>query len=1531
MAENVFELDSDKFKSYVDSLNSEELTTFIHNMKPNQRKIFLDNLENDTIVSYLNQISSNEKTRFLNLTQRDAVNAFWDKEKELVLQGKGTRNWTKEQQIQILNDETPTYIDENGIERSFEGHHMYSKNEYPKYSADPENIQALMKSSEHLSGAHGNGGTQTPTQGYYDEISKQTFNFTSGKVDTGYPPVIDLDELADGITPTNRTNYSEIIPFYDDLTVDQQVEIRRMNYIWQETGQNLDEPDFYKYIIKSDLNAVDNVDEFVRTVSGNIITDADSKFHILDNVRIDIDDTGKILNVDVSNTSIPIDDYPKTITASEYREIISISDDDVKLKYPDYDTYTDSQKFAAKAQTNLYNNNISRFDNVTLTDDEILDLAKKLNLDANNLTADDLLSMKASKWASAADTDVPYGLVDDLAKYKKLNKFAKAAPVVGSFFLLVEAGFVVHDVCAAYEENGIDDAAVVLVEGVTGMAVEFGMDIVYDVILVACPPAGVLIMAIDLISGGAITDFAKNLVLSVVDFVTGKKFGGTEWDDYLYGNTLANTIYGKGGDDNIFGGTDNDILYGEDGNDEIHGEEDDDIIYGDIDFDEYFNILDGDNVYVGDDKLYGDSGNDYIYGGAGDDYIEGGSGNDYLFGEADDDTIVEISGENYIEGGNGDDDITGGSDLDYILGGTGDDTIFSEAGTDYIEGGADNDNIHGGEGDDIIYGGIRDAESEEGFSDKNFVSGDDEIYGDEGNDVIFGGDGNDSISGGSDIDFIYGEEGNDTLNGDDGTDHIEGGDDNDTINGGADGDELFGNNGDDTIHGDSGDDYIESGDGNNHLYGDDGNDTIVTGEDTDYVYGGSGNDYVIGGNGANYMYGGDGDDRLQGGEGYDYMEGGLGVDNLSGGNGFNEMYGQEGNDFIYGGDHADYIDGGVGDDQLYGGNATDGQNEIYGREGNDIIYDGDQGAYIEGNEGDDYIFAGGGNDRIDAGIGNDYIQDDHGDDTIIFKAGYGTDVVSDAAGNNTIELSGLSIDDATVYRDGGDLILSFSTGDSLVIKQYFDGAGFQNFSVGGTKLGDLIKDIHGTDNDDWMSGSNDGGALYGGNGNDNLNGGNRNDQLYGETGNDNLYGNDGDDVLDGAGGNDYLSGGNGNDTYIFGKGYGNDSIDDWGGSSTLNFKDINADEITVSHQDANLVVSVNGSSDSLVINGYQWNQGGYTFEFADGTTGTVNKETWKLELGSDNDSEGDSTGGSDTGNSGTGDTTTDSPNTGEENAQPDVDATEEYTVNGSSNAEWLSATNNNGGVIDAGNGDDGLNGGSGSDKLYGGSGIDNLYGNDGDDVLDGGADTDSLNGGNGTDTYIFAKGYGNDTVNEWSNDVTVIRLTDIRSDEITLNSQSENNLVISVNGTSDTLTISNYRWSQGSFTFEFADGAVATVIKETWELEYSQNPTITEESSASEEEIVQSNADLLAELYADDTDTTEYIAETDNTIISDVTESTTVDDETNEISDQTDLQVMVLTENMSAFSDENNISEGTNIIDVMVDDTTSQLLVNSAI
>ena len=316
---------------------------------------------------------------------------------------------------------------------------------------------------------------------------------------------------------------------------------------------------------------------------------------------------------------------------------------------------------------------------------------------------------------------------------------------------------------------------------------------------------------------------------------------------------------------------------------------------------------------------------------------------------------------------------------------------------------------------------------------------------------------------------------------------------------------------------------------------------------------------------------------------------------MNGGNGYNEMYGQEGDDWIYGGEDKDYIDGGTGDDHLYGGN---GENEIYGGEGNDVIYDGNDGSKIYGGTGNDIIYAGGGNDYIDPGEGDDYIQDDHGDDTIIFKAGYGTDTISDAAGHNTILLSGLSIESAVMSRiNGSDLQISFGA-DNIIIKQYFDGAGFQNFNINGTMINDLITDLHGSDSNDWMSAWSDSGVT-----------------IHGEGGNDTLYGGNGDDVLDGGTGDDWLYGGNGNDTYIFGKGYGNDTIEDWGGSSTVKFKDVNSGDVTITNLwDSTLEMTVNGTEDKLTINGYKWNQGGYTFEFADGAVGTVNKDTWELEL-----------------------------------------------------------------------------------------------------------------------------------------------------------------------------------------------------------------------------------------------------------------------------------------------------------------------------
>jgi Ca2+-binding RTX toxin-like protein len=68
-------------------------------------------------------------------------------------------------------------------------------------------------------------------------------------------------------------------------------------------------------------------------------------------------------------------------------------------------------------------------------------------------------------------------------------------------------------------------------------------------------------------------------------------------------------------------------------------------------------------------------------------------------------------------------------------------------------------------------------------------------------------------------------------------------------------------------------------------------------------------------------------------------------------------------------------------------------------------------------------------------------------------------------------------------------------------------------------------------------------------------------------------------------------------------------------------------------------------------------------------------------------------------------------------------------------------------VLDGGTGNDTLTGGAGGDTLLGGLGNDTLNGGVGNDRLDGGAGNDTLNGGLlGNDVFVFAPGFGNDTI-----------------------------------------------------------------------------------------------------------------------------------------------------------------------------------------
>jgi RHS repeat-associated protein len=100
--------------------------------------------------------------RFKNRRDR-GVNRFWRDEKKRVKQGGGTRDWSREQKEDILNNRKPTY---NG--ETMEGHHKYNAADYPQIADDPNNIYPATK-PEHLQRWHG-GNFQNDTSGVPNNI-----------------------------------------------------------------------------------------------------------------------------------------------------------------------------------------------------------------------------------------------------------------------------------------------------------------------------------------------------------------------------------------------------------------------------------------------------------------------------------------------------------------------------------------------------------------------------------------------------------------------------------------------------------------------------------------------------------------------------------------------------------------------------------------------------------------------------------------------------------------------------------------------------------------------------------------------------------------------------------------------------------------------------------------------------------------------------------------------------------------------------------------------------------------------------------------------------------------------------------------------------------------------------------------------------------------------------------------------------------------------------------------------------------------
>ena len=174
-------------------------------------------------------------------------------------------------------------------------------------------------------------------------------------------------------------------------------------------------------------------------------------------------------------------------------------------------------------------------------------------------------------------------------------------------------------------------------------------------------------------------------------------------------------------------------------------------------------------------------------------------------------------------------------------------------------------------------------------------------------------------------------------------------------------------------------------------------------------------------------------------------------------------------------------------------------------------------------------------------------------------------------------------------------------------------------------------------------------------------------------------------------------------------------------------------------------------------------------------------------------------------------------------------------------------------------------------------------------------------------------------------DHRIVMLTDNNSDEINVSDQWGINLLISVNGTDDVLTISNFKWGQLTFTLKFADGAEGYVDKNTWQLELTKQPDEIEDTE-------QMGAELLESLYEDNELMTSIFTDdgTDSTVITDLTESSALTDEGDDISDMTDIQAMLLAENMSTFGNDDQISDSMSIADITADTSlTDSLLVGA--
>ncbi|GGZ28903.1 M10 family metallopeptidase C-terminal domain-containing protein [Asticcacaulis endophyticus] len=176
---------------------------------------------------------------------------------------------------------------------------------------------------------------------------------------------------------------------------------------------------------------------------------------------------------------------------------------------------------------------------------------------------------------------------------------------------------------------------------------------------------------------------------------------GGSGNDTLYGNSVANFLYGQDGRDLVYAGGGNDTLilghnddtaYSEDGDDTLFGEYGHDFLAGGFGNDTLYGQVGNDTLFgeggqdtliagTGNDTLYGQDAMDVLFGETGNDFLAGGTGEDRLYGQENEDTLFGEWGADILDGGNGGDFLIGGLEADYLTGGAGGDIFYFDTRT----------------------------------------------------------------------------------------------------------------------------------------------------------------------------------------------------------------------------------------------------------------------------------------------------------------------------------------------------------------------------------------------------------------------------------------------------------------------------------------------------------------------------------------------------------------------------------------------------------------------------------------------------------------------------------------------------------------------------------------------------------------------------------------------------------------------------------------------------------------------------------